>query len=139
MNCVQTSTKRQYMEFNNSHGGKRENSGRKYLGPTKVIRVHTELLPIIERLKSGIGTEVKETLPPILIELQRKYDLEHSKNLELTAKLHAMQSIVDGADRLKTEIAEVEKLAQTRLGQINRLRDKIARLESELKSLQKSR
>jgi predicted nuclease with TOPRIM domain len=125
------------METKNQHGGKREGSGRKgYGGPTIVIRVRTDLLPAIERLKSGLSPDITETINPRLLELQRKYDLEHAKNLELTAKMHGMQSKVESVDQLKAEITEVEKVAHTRLGQINSLRDKIARLERELKLLQ---
>ncbi len=125
------------METKNSHGGKREGSGRKgYGGPTTVIRVRTDLLPAIERLKSGLSPDITETINPRLLELQRKYDLEHAKNLELTAKLHTLQSKVESVDKLKAEVSEAERVAHTRLGQINSLRDKIARLERELKKLQ---
>lgn len=124
------------METNNTHGGKREGSGRKGSGPTTVIRVQTALLPAIERLKAGLSPDPTEKVNPRLLELQRKYDLEHANNLELTAKLHAMQSKIDTAEKFKTELVEAEKLAQTRLRKINQLRDKIARLERDLKVLQ---
>lgn len=125
------------METKSNHGGKREGSGRKgYGGPTSVIRVRTDLLPAIERLKAGLSPETTETVAPRLLELQRKYDLEHAKTLDLEAKLHSMKSKVESVDQLKADVGEAEKVAQTRLGQINTLRDKIARLERELKSLQ---
>lgn len=124
------------METKSKRGGKREGSGRKGSGPTSVIRVRTDLLPAIERLKNGLSPEPSETLNPRLLEIQRKYDLEHAKNLELTAKMHGMQSKIDAADKLKTELVEAEKVAHSRLGQINQLRDKVARLERELKKLQ---
>ncbi len=125
------------METKSNHGGKREGSGRKgYGGPTTVIRVRTDLLPAIERLKAGLSPDTTETINPRLLELQRKYDLEHAKTLDLEAKLHAMQGKIDNAEKLRSELVEVEKLAHTRLGQINSLRDKIARLERELKKLQ---
>jgi hypothetical protein len=124
------------MGTNNTHGGKREGSGRKSQGPTTVIRVQTALLPAIERLKAGLSPDITETVNPRLLEIQRQYDLEHAKNLELTAKMHAMQSKVDTADKLRAEVAEAEKVAHTRLGQINQLRDKVARLERDLKLLQ---
>lgn len=127
----------QDMETNNTHGGKRENSGRKgFGGPTTVIRVRADLLPAIERLKAGLSPDTTEAVTPRLLELQRKYDLEHQKSLDLSAKLHAMQSKIDAADKLRAEVAEAEKLAHTRLGEINKLRDKVARLERELKLLQ---
>ncbi len=124
------------METKNTHGGKRAGSGRKGSGPTKVIRVNVDLLPAIDRLKNGESPDTTETVAPRLLELQRKYDLEHAKNLELEAKLHSMKSKVDTVDKLKAEVAEAEKLAHTRLGQINTLQDKVARLERELKKLQ---
>ncbi len=125
------------METKRNHGGKREGSGRKgYGGPTTVIRIRTDLLPAIERLKAGASIEPTETVNPRLLELQRKYDLEHAKNLDLEAKLHAMQSKIDNAEKLKGELVESEKVAHTRLGQINQLRDKVAKLERELKKLQ---
>lgn len=125
------------METKNNHGGKREGSGRKgYGGPTTVIRVRTDLLPAIERLKAGLSPDTTETVAPRLLELQRKYDLEHAKNLELTAKLHAMQAKIDNAEKLRSELVEVEKLAHTRLGKINQLGDENARLKRELKLLQ---
>ncbi len=122
------------METKNNHGGKREGSGRKGFGPTKVIRVNVDLLPAIERLKAGLSPDTTETVAPRLLELQRKYDLEHAKNLDLEAKLHAMQAKIDNAEKLRSELVEVEKLAHTRLGQINQLRDKVARLEREMKA-----
>lgn len=124
------------METKNTHGGKRANSGRKGSGPTTVIRVQTALLPAIERLKAGLSPDTTETVSPRLLELQRKYDLEHAKNLELSVKMHAMQSKIDAAYKLRAEVAEAEKVAHTRLGQINQLRDKVARLERDLKLLQ---
>lgn len=124
------------METKSNHGGKREGSGRKGSGPTSVIRVRTDLLPAIERLKAGTIPDKPKAVTPRLLELQRKYDLEHAKNLELTTKMHAMQSKIDSVDTLRAELVEVEKLAYTRLGQINQLRDKIAKLERKLKSLQ---
>lgn len=135
LGIVTISRWRQDMETKNTHGGKRENSGRKGYGPTKVIRVNVDLLPAIEKLKAGLSPDTTEMVNPRLLELQRQYDLEHSKNLDLTARLHSMQFKIDAADKLRAEVAEAEKVAHSRLGQINRLRDQVAKLERELKSL----
>lgn len=48
-----------------------------------------------------------------------------------------MQGKIDSVDQLKAQVSEAEKVAQTRLGQITKLRDNVARLERYLKKLQK--
>jgi predicted nuclease with TOPRIM domain len=127
------------METKKQRGGKRAGSGRKGSGgPTTVIRVRTDLLPLIEKLKAGLSPDTTETVAPRLLELQRKYDIEHQKNLELTAKLHSMKSKIASVDKLKAELEESEKVAHSRLGEINKLRDKVARLERSLKGVTKS-
>lgn len=97
----------------------------------------------IHRINVHVGSDIKKLsekhadkiFKPRLLELQRQYDLEHAKNLDLEAKLHSMQAKIDSVDRLKAQVAEAEKLAHTRLGDNNKIRDENARLKRELKAL----